>query len=436
MNAPIRRGACPGLSSPMQTGDGLLVRMLPVGTLSLDAFASLCASARRHGNGVVEVTARGSIQVRGLSPASAPCFAAAIAALGITAADGIAVHAGPLAGLDPHEILDATVLASALRRALAEQALAVRLAPKISIVVDGGGSLGIDGLSADVRLRAELRIGQVVLAVSVGGDLADATQLGFVAPADAVAAVMRLLEAIAQRGRDVRAQDIIRNEGIEPFGLAVRDLLLVPTRPRGSGPAELDSRLRGNERNSVIGMHPLRDGLFARGIGLAFGHADATSLENLTEAAAARGATELRAASDRALIFVGFSLDALGAFVADAERLGFVVRADDPRRFVVACAGAPICASAHIAARALAPRIAVACADSLGEHCAIHLSGCAKGCAHPAPAVLTVVGAAEGCGLVANGTARDAPFEMLTVDQLPAALARHLHASAGEAHHV
>ena len=61
-----RRGACPGLSAPMPTGDGLLVRLLPIGTIPLDAFAALCAAAQAHGNGVIEVTARGSIQVRGL----------------------------------------------------------------------------------------------------------------------------------------------------------------------------------------------------------------------------------------------------------------------------------------------------------------------------------------------------------------------------------
>ena len=436
MNAPLRRGACPGLSAPMQTGDGLLVRMLPIGTLPLDAFASLCAAAREHGNGVVEVTARGSIQVRGLTPASAPRFAAAIETLGIAAADGIAVHTNPLAGLDLDEIIDAEKLAANLRHALAEHGLAARLAPKISVVIDAGSALGLDGLSADVRLRAELKNGQAVLAVGVGGDHATAAQLGFVAPADGAEAVVRLLDVIARRGRDVRARDVIASEGIDPLGLTISDLLLRPARSRESEAPELDSRLRGNERSSAIGKHRLRDGTLACGVGLAFGHADATSLENLTKAAAARGATGLRAAPDRAQIFVGFSPEAFSAFAADAERQGFIVSADDPRRFVVACAGAPVCASAHIAARALAPRIASECARSLSNGFAIHVSGCAKGCAHPTPAALTVVGTPGGCSLVSGGTARDAPFATVTMDELPAALARHVRASIGEARHV
>ncbi len=128
----------------------------------------------------------------------------------------------------------------------------------------------------------------------------------------------------------------------------------------------------------------------------------------------------MRAAPERALIFVGFSPQAVGAFGADAERLGFVVRADDPRRFVVACAGAPICASAHIAARALAPRIAAECARSLSDGFNIHVSGCAKGCARVTPAALTVVGTPDGCSLVSNGTPRDVPFAMATADEVAA----------------
>ena len=33
----------------------------------------------------------------------------------------------------------------------------------------------------------------------------------------------------------------------------------------------------------------------------------------------------------------------------------------------------------------------------------LHVSGCAKGCAHPAPAAIGVVGVADGCDVVLNG---------------------------------
>ena len=43
MNAPLRRGLCPTLAEPMQTGDGLLVRLNPVASgLSPKTLIGLC----------------------------------------------------------------------------------------------------------------------------------------------------------------------------------------------------------------------------------------------------------------------------------------------------------------------------------------------------------------------------------------------------------
>jgi precorrin-3B synthase len=177
---------------------------------------------------------------------------------------------------------------------------------------------------------------------------------------------------------------------------------------------------------SPIGAHPLRDCSLACGIGLAFGNADARSLEWLVDAAAAAGASGFRAAAGRILMTIGLTAEAAPGFVIAAEQLGFITRADDLRRRVIACAGAPVCASAHIASRALAPLIAAQ------TECVIHISGCAKGCAHAASAALTIVGTADGCALVANGSARDAPFAIVPTGELPAAIAKFMH----EAGHV
>ena len=92
MSALHHRGSCPGLSDPMPTGDGLLARLVPIGsTISSDAMAGLCAAARVYGNGIIEITARGSIQVRGLTVASAPTFARTVKTLGIEAQNRIEI---------------------------------------------------------------------------------------------------------------------------------------------------------------------------------------------------------------------------------------------------------------------------------------------------------------------------------------------------------
>src|SRR4051812_25006797 len=139
----------------MLTGDGLLVRLVPAGTtIALDAFAALCAAARQHGNGIVEITSRGNIQFRGLSASSARAFATAVGSLSIDVNSGIPVLCSPLSGLDAGEIVDAGAVATCLRAALAATPWTARLAPKVSIVVDGGGALHLDDSAADIRLRA------------------------------------------------------------------------------------------------------------------------------------------------------------------------------------------------------------------------------------------------------------------------------------------
>ena len=102
-------------------------------------------------------------------------------------------------------------------------------------------------------------------------------------------------------------------------------------------------------------------------------------------------------------------------------RRGFVTEASDQRRRIAACPGAPLCAQGLIAARALAAEIASQVSFS-GDGIALHVSGCAKGCAHPKPAPLTIVGTAQGCGIVRDGSARDVPMEYADPSDLLAAL--------------
>jgi precorrin-3B synthase len=416
---PERRGICPGLSQPLPTGDGLLARLIPTGTISFDAFAGLCGAARRHGNGIIEITARGSIQARGLSAASARPFAAAVAALGIAATEGVPVLCNPLAGLEREEIFDATAVADALRRTLAEQATAEQLDPKVSVIIDGGGILNLTRVPADIRLGAQRVGGEPVLRVAVGGDEGNATELGLIAPQYALDTVLRLLAVLAHRG--ARARDVIAAEGAAPFHEAL-SIACGGHEPRPH---------HGTPRRSsdVIGLHSLRDGSLACGIGLAFGHAEAAALETLAATATAARADGLRAAPGRALLVLGLTAQAMPVFLAAAERLGFVTRPNDPRRHVIACAGAPLCASAYFTSRSLAPQIARSAAPYLGEAAIIHVSGCAKGCAHAAAAALTITGTADGCALVANGTPRDASFATVAANDLPVTVAQYLRAS-------
>jgi precorrin-3B synthase len=409
------RGACPDLSAPMMTGDGLLARLTLRDCIALDSFIALCAAARQHGNGTLEITARGSLQVRGLTSDSAPLFASAVAALDVVAIEGVPVIADPLAG-DPDVLIDTAGLATRLRRATANARLA--LAPKVCVLLDGGGRLHLDALTADVRLRAIGTARASRLHVAVGGNAATATPLGSIAPDKAPDAVVRILGVIAARGYKARAVDVLRSDGIGAFRSVVDGDIDAEPHPPPRPPVE------------PIGRHPLGDGSVALGVALPFGHAHADALAQLARFAAGHGIHSARPAPGRALLLLGASQEATAALVRAAEGLGFVARADDARRRIVACPGRPACAAGLIAARTLATELA----RQLSPRGVIHISGCAKGCAHPAAAALTVVGTEHGCGIVRHGTAAAAPRYHVDPADLVAEVARITLTTSGAAH--
>jgi len=380
------RGACPSLAAPMETGDGLLARLLPNAPMTLDSFIGLCEAARAHGNGTIEVSARGSLQIRGLSPVSAPRLAAAIAALDVDTGEGVPVIADPLPD-DPAALIDSNGLAAQLRRAIAEAN--IELAPKVAVVVDGGGRIDLDALAADIRLRAIPTGARVSFQLALAGDAASAVPVATISTGEAADRVLALLELIAARGREARAKDVL---------------------PAFTEERSARAPLPKSSRACAVGRHPLKGGALGLGLGLAFGHAEAGALVALARIAEANGALWVRPAPDRALLFGPMTGANAVATCREAERLGLVTEASDSRRRIVACPGAPSCAQGLIAARALAAEMARNMALA-GEGTAIHVSGCAKGCAHPKPAPLTIVGTERGCGIVKNGSARDKPAE-------------------------
>src|SRR5262245_57424772 len=268
------RGACPSLPAPMATGDGLLVRLVVNAPIPLDDFIALCAAARTHGNGTMEVSARGSLQLRGFTPLSAPRFAAALAALDVEINDGVPVLADPLPD-DPASLIDANAFAAQLRAAIMEARLA--LAPKVSVVADGGGRVDLDAIAADIRLRAIMTDAGPKFELALAGDASTATPIAMVEIQDAIGEVLALLNAIAARGADARASELAK--------------------PRGRAAP------RQSARAHPIGRHPLKGNVFALGLGLAFGHADAVALVALARIAQENGASWVRPAPGRALLF-------------------------------------------------------------------------------------------------------------------------------------
>lgn len=378
-----RRGACPALSSPMQTGDGLLVRLNPVSQgLTPKQLIGLCESAARHGNGIVEITARGSFQIRGLTEASAANLGGDVNALDIEVRSGVPVETSPLAGLDASEIADPRPVADAIRAAIADAGLSSRLGPKVSVIVDSGGTIDLAAIPADIRLTAGRRRTGSLWRIAIAGTAATAEPMGASNQEGAVGFAIDLLSQIAHLGIEGRARH------------------LLPTREPETLPPH-------REAATVI---PLQDSRIALSIGLPFGSAQANDFAHLATEAQQAGVSEFRLAPARRLLAICPDTEAAKAAARIAVRLGFIMDATDPRLSISACAGAPACGSAHFATRDAAIEIAASASELIEPGTDIHLSGCTKGCAHPSPASITLFGSENGVGLVVDGTARDLPL--------------------------
>jgi precorrin-3B synthase len=187
----------------------------------------------------------------------------------------------------------------------------------------------------------------------------------------------------------------------------------------------------------MIGIHTMRDGTVAVGVAPPFGCTDADTMESLVRAAVRHRARAMRPAPDRTLLLTGVSRRRARDVTTAADQLGFVAHPGDPRRRIAACPGAPACASGLIPARTLASTLAPALAPVLnaaGDGVSVHISGCPKGCAHPGPAALTLVGTSQGCGIVHHDSASAAPHRCIDPDRLGDEISR-LAAGSMEAAH-
>ncbi len=84
----VVRGWCPSAHRPMMSGDGLLVRVKPrLALLTAQEVGTLCDLAERYGSGLIDVTARANLQLRGVSEADHPGLLAGLIDAGLVDAN-------------------------------------------------------------------------------------------------------------------------------------------------------------------------------------------------------------------------------------------------------------------------------------------------------------------------------------------------------------
>lgn len=371
--APRIKGWCPGAWRPMASGDGLLVRVRPpLGRLSRQQMLALCEAAETFGSGLVELTSRANLQLRGVSEASWPGLMEFLVEHGLVDPD-------PDSERRPQRLLapdwqtgDATFEAARLLKARLDELPA--LPAKWGLAIDAGAAPLLGEVSADLRIERAEKGGLPARASGALLVRADGRALGTPvdSPADAVALLIRLAHWFAESGGRDAGRMRRHTAPLPAWAPAVMD------------PAEAGPPL-------PLGPYLGGKGAWGRVVGLPFGRAPAAALRAVIDSAAV---SAVRVTPWRRLLLEG---------EAPTSVPGLLVDNRDPRLSMDVCPGAPHCEQASVETLALAERLSGRIEGS------VHVSGCAKGCARQAPADLCLSGRDGRYDLIVSGRADGTP---------------------------
>jgi precorrin-3B synthase len=386
----------------METGDGLLARVRASrGRLSLDQAVALADAAIACGNGAIGLSSRANLHLRGLSERTLPDVHARLEDAGLIDADPEIerlrnIVVSPLDDLDPEAFLDLGPSVAALEKRLTEDRDLRPLPAKFSFVLDAQGRLPLGEVEADIRFEASrdgtfavYLAGDDMLAAQCAsdetGDVAARLGLAFLALTGAGEGTVRRMRALVERER---AEAIFAKAALraEPY-----------KRPQ-----------RRPALRDVLGAHAY-GAKFVVGAATAFGEIDAVRFKALIENARALCASNLRLTPWRAFLIAGLDRSGAESLVGSMTELRFIADPDDLRLRIAACPGAPACMHGHRNVRDDATGWAASLPK--GDGVALHVSGCAKGCARPVATAVTFTATANGYDAILDGRAGDPPAQ-------------------------
>jgi precorrin-3B synthase len=382
----------------MQSGDGLLVRLRIIGgAVTPDLARALAQCAKDFGNGLVDLSSRGNLQLRGVTQDALPVLQRRLDAFGLLDAEAEAeavrnVLISPLAGIDPSALIDSRPLAYALDEMLRSDRNLHHLPGKFLFTIEDGGHLPLPWETADVAFIATEGAAAPYFAIYLGGIPAGACDVKAVC-----ATAARLSSAFLElrRAEDRRMRDLVQRDGSKALAQAAELDAMPETAPHAT-----------RCTSHSLGLH-LLGAQQALGLGIPFGRLDAKALQGLADAADAVTG-KLRLSPWRAIFLIAHQIP---SSIADRLRdMGFILDDQAPIRAVAACAGKLACLHGETKSQADALLLAPV-ARALGESgIALHVSACTKGCAHPGKAPVTLIGHDGAYDLVIDGRAGDPPI--------------------------
>ncbi len=364
----VTQDRCPGVLRLHAAADGHLARIrLPGGRLDAAGLEAVATLADR-GNGVVDLTSRASVQVRGLREEDAGWAADRLWAAGLLPSPGHDrvrnILASPLGGRHPAATLRTDALVTDLDRALCADPDLARLPGRFLFMVeDGSATLGpqradVAIVARDAGARVRLDLGG--RPTTLGAAPADGPALAL----DAARAFLALL--LGDGGDGWRIDDL--PGGAARVAAVLGGALTVPPAPDTGG-------------GMVAGVSEQADGRFAVTALAPLGRLGRTTLLALAAAVAPGGSVRLSPARTVTIVDVPAArVEPLGA---ELGALGLVTSPASGWDGISACAGLGACANARVDVRSAAGRRAAARREQASTAPAEHWTACERGCGRP-----------------------------------------------------
>ncbi len=371
-----RPDACPGALQTHAAADGELARVrVPGGLLTSAQLHALAAAARDLGDGALEMTSRGNLQLRGLAPGAGRDLGDRLAAAGLLPSETHErvrnVLASALTGR-AGGFLDARPWVHALDAGLcADPSLAALPGRFLATVDDGRGD--VSGLGGDVGLLA-LAPDEVALLLA-GADSGLRAH-----PDDAVALLLAATRAFraehaAQGGTAWRLAEL--DDGPARVADRLPGARVAPVAvPAAPSVGPVGAQTQPDGRTALVGVVPL-------------GRLSAAQADLLAGLAG-----EVQLTPWRSVVVPGLPEDRVDDAAVDLHRTGVVFDAASPWARVTACAGRPGCARSLADVRADAA--AAVATGAVPDGARVHWAGCGRRCGRPRGDVVDVVATPGG----------------------------------------
>jgi precorrin-3B synthase len=376
----VRPSACPGLLRIVPALDGGICRIkLPGGVLRSAQARAIAEAARHYASGVLELTNRSNLQVRGVLPGQESALIDALlgADLGprVASADDVRnLLLSPAAGLDPQARMDVRPLASQLLDLLQDTPALHALSPKFALQLDGGEALAMREHPHDLWLAAE---DEQHLLLGLAGCPID-TPLARVEATHTVTLVRELLLLFLELAtpEQSRMRQLLAQIPASELLQRLQARLDFPLQP-----APANWQTAATISRSPAGIYPqAQSGLCMVAASAQLGRLHAEQLLTLADLSERLGDGELRLTPWQGVLLGNVPESASRELLAALGDLGLLIHADEPLLGLVACTGSAACARGLADSKHHALHLAELLRES-GARPQVHLSACPRSCA-------------------------------------------------------